>query len=86
MEIAGVPENRIFLISGRLRRSPDVFLAVFGAQLRKFGQASDLVLAAPWSNRSCRVAEYLFKLYLYVHVAIFVIVICSCSCGSGFCD
>ena len=30
-----IPENWIFLISGRLRRSPDVFLAVFGAQLRK---------------------------------------------------
>ena len=35
MEILGVPENWIFLISGRLRRSSDVFLAVFGAQLRK---------------------------------------------------
>ena len=30
VEILGVPENWIFLISGRLRRSPDVFLAVFG--------------------------------------------------------
>ena len=40
METLDVLENLIFLISGRLRRSPDVFLAVFGAQLRK---ANDLL-------------------------------------------
>ena len=43
MEILGVPENWIFLISGRLRRSPDVFLAVFGAQLRKANDCNSVV-------------------------------------------
>ena len=43
MEILGVPENWIFLIFGRLRRSPDVFLAVFGAQLRKANDCNSVV-------------------------------------------
>ena len=43
MEILGVPENWIFLVSGRLRRSPDVFLAVFGAQLRKANDCNSVV-------------------------------------------
>ena len=43
MEILGVPENWIFLTSGRLRKSPDVFLAVFGAQLRKANEYLDMV-------------------------------------------
>ena len=40
MEILGVPENDIFMVSGCLRRVLEVFFYVFGAQLRK---ANDLL-------------------------------------------
>ena len=35
VETFGVPEDDIFMVSGRLRRVLEVFFYVFGAQLRK---------------------------------------------------
>ena len=43
VEILGVLENDIFMISGRLRRFPDVFLDIFGAQLRKANDDKSMV-------------------------------------------
>ena len=42
-QILGVLKYDLFMISGRLRRFPDVFVIIFGAQLRKANEYLDMV-------------------------------------------